>query len=138
VISLSATTGLFGAITTGGGDPDQVLRSCGLSRRDVSNPHGFVAYPSLLADRGTLRTLRKKFEAAFKDLQDECLTCHHSLTVAVVVVKKRWWQMQTLSPSQLSVQIDLTFDYSARGGVITPLEAGGWMSETFPLVERQA
>jgi hypothetical protein len=43
VVSQAATTGLIGAITTGGGDPDQVLRSCGLSRRDVSNPHGFVA-----------------------------------------------------------------------------------------------
>jgi hypothetical protein len=44
VISLAATTGLIDAITTSGGDPDPVLRSCGLSRRDVSNPHGFVAY----------------------------------------------------------------------------------------------
>jgi hypothetical protein len=38
VISLAATTGLIGAITTGGGDPDQVLRSCGLSRRQGLEP----------------------------------------------------------------------------------------------------
>jgi AraC-like DNA-binding protein len=43
VISLAATTGLIDVIAAGGGDPDQVLRSCGLSRREVSNPHGFVA-----------------------------------------------------------------------------------------------
>jgi hypothetical protein len=43
VISLAATTGLIGAIATGGGNPDQVLRSCRLSRRNVSNPHGFAA-----------------------------------------------------------------------------------------------
>jgi hypothetical protein len=38
VISLAATTGLIGAITTGGGDPDQVLRACGLSLVRDSNP----------------------------------------------------------------------------------------------------
>ena len=43
VISLAATTGVAGAITTRGGDADEVLGSCGLSRRDVSDPHGFVA-----------------------------------------------------------------------------------------------
>ena len=66
VISLAAMTGLIGAITTGGGDPDQVLRSCGLSRRDVSNPHGFVAW-SLFA---------RLLETAAQATGDACFGLH--------------------------------------------------------------
>src|SRR5262245_22685732 len=66
VISLAATTGLIGAISTGGGDPDQVLRSCGLSRRDVSNPQGFVAY-SIFA---------RLLETAAQATSDACFGLH--------------------------------------------------------------
>jgi AraC-like DNA-binding protein len=66
VISLAATTGLIGAISAGGGDPDQVLRSCGLSRREVSNPQGFVAY-SIFA---------RLLETAAQATSDACFGLH--------------------------------------------------------------
>ena len=66
VISLAATTGLIGAITTGGGDPDQVLRACGLSRRAVSDPHGFIAC-SIFA---------RLLETAAQATRDACFGLH--------------------------------------------------------------
>ena len=43
LISLAAATGLIEAIETAGGDPDQILGSCGLDRSTVSKPDGFIA-----------------------------------------------------------------------------------------------
>ena len=40
MISLTAATGLIDAIAAGGGDPDAVLSSVGLTRRAVSSPGG--------------------------------------------------------------------------------------------------
>lgn len=49
-------------------------------------------------DSGSLRTLLKKFSVAFAKLQPFCVTCPHSLTLAVVVLEKRFWLTQEVPP----------------------------------------
>ncbi len=65
-ISLSAATGLIDAIAAKGGDPDQVLRSLGLRRRDVSDPHGVIAFA----------TFARLLEAAAEATGDACFGLH--------------------------------------------------------------
>lgn len=43
IISASATTGLVEAIAAAGGNPDHILRTCGLERSALLNPEAFVA-----------------------------------------------------------------------------------------------
>src|SRR5262249_3502563 len=61
-------------------------------------------------DSGTVPTLLKKFEASFTALERHCMACRHSLTLAFLVVEKRFWLTRTLSSSQLSAELDLTFE----------------------------
>src|SRR5262245_62807790 len=42
MIALTAAVGLIDAIAAGGGDPDAVLASVGLTREVVGNTHGFI------------------------------------------------------------------------------------------------
>ena len=65
-ISLSAATGLIDAIAAKGGDPDQVLRSLGLRRRDVSDPHGVIV----------CATFARLLEAAAEATGDACFGLH--------------------------------------------------------------
>ncbi len=65
-ISLSAATGLIDTIIARGGDPDQVLRSLGLRRRDVGDPHGFIA----------CATFAGLLEAAAEATGDACFGLH--------------------------------------------------------------
>jgi AraC-like DNA-binding protein len=42
-ISVAATTGLIEAIESAGGNPEQILRACGLDRSTLSKPDAFIA-----------------------------------------------------------------------------------------------
>ena len=64
--SLFAATGLIDAIAAKGGDPDQVLRSLGLRRRDVSDPHGVIV----------CATFARLLEAAAEATGDACFGLH--------------------------------------------------------------
>ena len=66
VISLAAMTGLTDAISMRGGDPSQILRSCGLSRPDISNPHGFIA----------CSVFSRLLDAAARATADTCFGLH--------------------------------------------------------------
>src|SRR5262249_30089449 len=66
LISLAATTGLTDAISMGGGDPNQILRSCGLSRPDISNRHGFIA----------CSVFSRLLDAAARATADTCFGLH--------------------------------------------------------------
>jgi hypothetical protein len=66
MISLTAATGLIDAITAGGGDPDAVLSSLGLTRQAVSNPMGVI--PS--------SDFTRLLEAAAQATHDVCFGLH--------------------------------------------------------------
>jgi hypothetical protein len=65
-ISLAVTTGLIDAIKSVEGDPDQILRTVGLDREDLSRPDGFIA----CAD------FTRILEEAARVTGDECFGLH--------------------------------------------------------------
>lgn len=65
-ISLAATTGLIDAIKSAEGDPDQILRTAGLDREDLSRPDGFMS----CADFARI------LEEAARVTGDECFGLH--------------------------------------------------------------
>jgi AraC-like DNA-binding protein len=66
MISLTAATGLIDAIAAGGGDPDAVLSSLGLTRQAISNPMGVI--PS--------SDFARLLEAAALGTHDACFGLH--------------------------------------------------------------
>lgn len=66
MISLTAATGLIDAIAAGGGDPDALLSSLGLTRQAISNPMGVI--PS--------SDFARLLEAAAQATHDACFGLH--------------------------------------------------------------
>ena len=79
--SVTVATGLFDAIATAGGDPDELLRALGLKRSTFSSPDRFIAsatFARLLEEAGRQPAIRAS--ACTSERTSTCGTSAPSLT----------------------------------------------------------